>query len=353
MGIQAILIGGGAALGPVLGGLLVTRFGWEAIFWVNVPVSFVAIVVAWKVLPTEVRALAQEPIDWAGAVLLLAGLVSLLTSVSHGAEWGWGSTPVLAFGLAGGVTLALFSWRQQVARSPILEQSLFRIRAFNAGQAAGFLGTMSLVSMVFTLPFYWQALRGESAQTAGLLMLPLPLGIMCVSPLAGRLSDKLGARGLTTGGLALVASGAWFLSRVELNSAVPDVLWRVLLIGTGLGAFLAPNNNAIMSAAPDADRGAASGLIALFRFLGQSSGIVAAGTLLGHFASESELSLLLDPHTATAASSVVARAHLLVGFHSVCLAVVPIAIAGTLVSLARGRNMADGPSAITVTPANA
>jgi len=336
MGLQSILIGTGAAVGPVLGGFLVTTFGWEAIFWVNVPVSLVASAVAWSVLPASPARDRREPIDWTGAALLLVALVATLAGVSHAPEWGWGSRPFLALTGVGSVAFALFAWRQRVAPSPIIQRSLFRNWPFVAGQLAGFFGTMAMISMVFTLPFYWQALRGESARTAGLFMLPLPLAIMCVSPLAGRLSDKLGARGLTTAGLGLVASGAWLLSWVGMHTPVPDVLWRVALIGIGLGAFLAPNTSVTMSAAPESDRGAASGLLALFRFLGQSSGIVAAGTLLGHFASQSELGQLLEAHSTTALAAAAARERLLAGFHAVCVAVVPIALAGTLVSFARG-----------------
>lgn len=340
MGLQSILIGGGAAIGPVLGGFLVTSFGWQAIFWVNVPVSLVASTVAARVLPAQHARDAAQAIDWGGAALLLVGLVSLLTGVTRGPQWGWGSLQVVGAALGGVVVLGAFAWRQRVARAPIVRPALFRIRAFASGQAAGFLGTMSLVTMVFTLPFYWQGLRGETAQATGLFMLPIPLGIMCLSPVAGRLSDKLGARGLATFGLTLVASGAWLLSRVDAETPVADVLWRVAVVGVGLGCFLAPNNSAIMSAVPEGERGVASGLLALFRFLGQSSGIVTAGTLLGHFTSPGELGALLDPRRADTRAALLGHSQLLDGFHAVCLTVIPIALMGTLASLSRG----SGPS---------
>ncbi len=334
MGVQSILISGGAAIGPVLGGFLVTRLSWHAIFWVNVPVAIVGSLLAWRVLPALAPSAEQRHIDWFGAALLLVGLVGVLMAVSRGPEWGWTNGATITAAGIGVVALASFTWWQSRAPAPIVDPALLSIRPFVAGQIAGLLGTMSLVSMVFSLPFYWVALRGQTTEQAGLYMLPLPLSIMLTSPIAGRLSDRIGSRGLTTMGLILAGCAAGLLSRVDASTSVPNVLWRVALIGLGLGSFLAPNNNAIMNAAPARDRGVASGLIALFRFLGQSSGIVLAGTILAHFVTDGSIGTLAHvPRSADAEA--LAR-----GFHTVCLAVIPVATLGALASLSRGTSAA-------------
>ncbi len=338
MGIQSILISGGAAIGPTLGGFLVTHFGWEAVFLVNLPVGAVAATVALLILPPIRSDRLREPVDWAGAALLLVALVGLLLGVTKAPEWGWTSRSTgLAFA-TGVVFFAAFLLREHRVDHPLVRPSLFRIRAFVAGQLAGMFATLSLVSLVFLLPFYWQGLRGYSAQDAGLLMLPVPLSIMLMAPLSGRISDVRGARGVATTGLCVVALGLFLMSRIGATTAVPDVLWRLAVFGTGLGLFLAPNNNAVMSSVPAEHRGVASGLLALFRFSGQSSGIAFGGTVFVHAAGREAL---LDPATMSRLASDPAlydafRGAFEDGFRTVCLGAMPLCLFAVALSFGRG-----------------
>jgi MFS family permease len=290
-----------------------------------------------KVLPPLVSGREREPLDWPGAVLLLGGLFGTLMGLTRAPEWGWVDAKTLAAFGVGVPLLALFALRQLRARYPLVKPSLLRIRPFVAGQVAGLFGTMTLVSMVFLLPFYWQALRGLSAQEAGLLMLPVPLSLMTMAPISGRLSDLIGSRGLTTTGLLSASVAAFLLGQVNAETAIPDVLWRMAVFGLSLGLFLAPNNNATMSAAPASDRGVASGLLALFRFTGQALGFAFAGTLFLHAAGHANSAELLTPDGIRASADASAMsADFVIGFHSVCLAVIPIALVGAALSFSRG-----------------
>ncbi|MHB8869694.1 MAG: DHA2 family efflux MFS transporter permease subunit, partial [Thermoleophilia bacterium] len=206
MGVQAILVSGGAAIGPTLGGFLVTRFGWEAVFYVNLPVGLIATVLAIKILPPLRSHRVREPLDWLGAGLLMTGLASVLLAITQGASWGWTSNAVLGLIVLGLAALSVFVWWEARVRYPLVDLTLFRIRAFSAGQLAGLFGTMAFASMMFLLPFYWQGLRGLSAQEAGIMMLPLPVVLMVVAPISGRLSDGHGARAIASSGLLVVAS---------------------------------------------------------------------------------------------------------------------------------------------------
>ncbi len=200
MGVQAILVSGGAAIGPTLGGFLVTHFGWGSVFLVNVPVGILAASMGALILPPLRRNRTLEPIDWLGAGLLFSGAGMVLLGITKAPEWGWISLATLALIAAGLAVLGFFVFRERHTQFPLVDLSLFRIRQFAAGQVAGSFTTMTMATMMLLFPFYWQALRGYSAQTAGLLMLPLPMTLMIVAPLSGRLSDKFGARGLTSGG---------------------------------------------------------------------------------------------------------------------------------------------------------
>lgn len=342
MGIQSILISGGAAIGPTLGGFLVTQLGWEAVFLVNLPMGGLAAVVALVVLPKLESAREREPVDWLGAALLLVALTGLLLAVTKAPVWGWASGPGAAALGAGTLFFVLFLWREKTVTFPLVRPSLFRIRAFVTGQLAGMFATLSLVSMVFLIPFYWQGLRGYSAQSAGLLMLPLPLSIMITAPLSGRISDLRGARGIATTGLCVVAVGLGLMSRIGAETPVVDVLWRFAVFGTGLGMFLAPNNNAVMSSVPAAHRGVASGLLALFRFTGQTAGIAFGGTVFLYAASGAGGGALLEPSIMARLGEDPAlfaafRRSFEQGFRTVCLAALPLALIGALLSSFRGR----------------
>ena len=284
MGVQAILISGGAAIGPTLGGFLVTHFGWPAIFYVNVPISLIAAALALYTLPPLQTHRTLEPIDWTGTGLMVIGLGSMLLGITKAPDWGWDSIAVETLLVAGLILLGLFVWHEMKVPHPLIDISLFRIRQFAAGQAAGVFATIPLATLGLLVPFYWQGLRGYSAQEAGLLMLPVPLALMFVAPASGRLSDTIGARGLATAGLGFIMLALFLISQITATMSIWNVLWRMSILGIGIGMFMAPNNNSVMSSVPANRRGIASGLLGMFRYTGQSLGIAFGGTVFAHFA---------------------------------------------------------------------
>jgi len=342
MGVQAILISGGASLGPIIGGVLVTRFGWQSVFLVNVPIGIVAAAMAFFILPSLKSSRAMEPIDWLGSGLLLGGLTPLLLGVSKGPEWEWSSTSLIlvAVGLVG---LALFILQELRTKYPLVDLSLFKIKEFAAGQAAGTFATIALSTMMLLFPFYWQVLRGYSAEQTGIYMLPMPLTLMVAAPLSGKLSDKLGARGIASAGLVLIMVGLFLVSQVTATMPVWHVLWRIMIFGAGLGMFTAPNNNAVMSSAPPQRRGVASGLLGMFRYVGQSFGIAFAGTVFVSFATAGAFALhgLPSLGDVTGATTPAAREALssafINGMHASALLAIPFAAIGVVLSLIRGK----------------
>ena len=230
-------------------------------------------------------------------------------------------------------------------RSPLIDLSLFKIQEFTFGQLAGMFATMSLSSLTFLFPFYWQGMRGYSAQAAGLLLLPLPLSLMVAAPIAGRMSDRIGARGISTAGLLTLGLALFLISRITVGMSIWNVLWRLLFLGAGLGMFTAPNNNAVMSSVPSQRRGIAAGLLGMFRFTGQSVGIAFAGVIFAIFAvapggfalhglpSTNEASAVAT----SAAQMEMIRQAFVHGLDAVALAAIPLAGLGALLSLSRGR----------------
>jgi MFS family permease len=286
----------------------------------------------------------MEPVDWVGGGLLVAGLGSLLLGVTKGPDWNWSMTSILL--MAGGLfLLGLFILRELRTKYPLVDLSLFKIREFTAGQMAGTFATITMSCMMLLFPFYWQVLRGYSAESAGLLMLPIPLTLMVVAPFSGILSDKVGARGIATVGLGIVIIGLFLISQITTTMPVWQVLWRLIIFGMGLGMFLPPNNNSVMSAAPARRRGIASGLLGMFRYSGQSFGIAFAGSTFVSFAiSGSGFALeglpSLDTMSAAAGNPALQQVlsnAFINGMHATALLAIPFAFIGMFLSLMRGR----------------
>ena len=345
MGVQAILISGGAAVGPTLGGFLVTHFGWQSVFYVNVPLGLFAAAFGAKILPPLRSNRTLEPIDWTGSILLFLGLSGTLLGVTKGPDWGWTTGRTLTSIAGGLLVLAFFILWEMRRRAPLVDLTLFKIQEFTAGQLAGLFATMSLSSLTFLFPFYWQGMRGYSAEKAGILLLPLPLALMIAAPISGRLSDRVGARGISTAGLLVLALALFLLSRITVGMAIWNVLWRLLFLGAGLGMFTAPNNNAVMSSVPSQRRGIAAGLLGMFRFTGQSAGIAFAGVIFAVFAVAPGGFALHGLPTTGEASGIAAnpaqleqlRTAFVHGLDAVALAAIPLACFGALLSLLRGR----------------
>jgi len=346
MGVQAIIVSGGAAIGPTLGGVLVTHFGWQSVFLVNVPVGLIAILVAIFFLPPFKSNRTLEPVDWTGASLLIGGVTPLLLGVTKAPDWGWASPLVLSLIAGGLLVIVLFVIQQQHARFPLVDLSLFRIRQFSSGLTAGVFATIALATLALLFPFYWQGLRGYSAQTAGLLMMPLPFALMFSAPISGRLSDTLGARGIASTGLAVLMLGLFLISQVTATMPILQVAWRLVVFGIGLGMFSAPNNNSVMSAVPATKRGISSGLLGMSRYTGQCFGIAFGATIFVTFATAAGgfalHSLPTSADIAAAASDPAAQQAMsdafIHGMRAAALCAIPLAGIGALLSMIRGNH---------------
>lgn len=343
MGAQAILISGGAAVGPTLGGFLVTNFGWRAIFFVNVPIGILVASLGAVMLSPLKSNRTAEPLDWAGATFLFFAMGSALLGVTKAPDWGWSSVSVLGLIAFGLVLLMVFIWQEMRSPFPVVDLSLFKIREFAAGQAAGLFATTAMATVMLMFPFYWQGPRGYSAQTAGLLMMPVPLTLMLVAPVCGRLSDVFGSRGLASAGLAVIIVALLLVSTITADMPIWQVMWRLVVFGFGLGMFLAPNNNAVMSAAPASRRGIAAGLLGMSRYAGRSVGVGLAGTAFATFATSGGFALNGFPSPAdfSAAADPASRQALteafMNGMQAVALLSIPIVAVGMFLSLLRGQ----------------
>lgn len=279
LGVNAISVSIGLTVGPALGGLLTEFLTWRAIFLVNAPVGLFAILWAARILPPE-RRHGEQSFDVPGAVLSAATLLALLLALIEGQSWGWDSAVTLGL-MAGFVVLgSAFLLVERRAPQPMIDLALFRIRAFSAGLASVVIAFAGLFTATFLLPFLLQQSSGFSPLGAGLLLTPIPLAMALVAPFSGAFSDRFGPRIPAGLGIAVMAVGLFSLTFLTTDFAVPDLLWRLVLIGLGQGLFLSPNSSAVLGSVPRPRIGTASGTLAQMRIDGQALGIALSGAIV-------------------------------------------------------------------------
>jgi EmrB/QacA subfamily drug resistance transporter len=182
----------GLTVGPSLGGWLTQTFGWRTVFYINVPVGILALILSVVYIPQDVPAESEQRFDLAGAVIFMAGLVTLMLGLNKGADWGWSSPAVLGL-LAGAVLfLVAFILVERRSSAPMLDLSLFRVPLFSTSTASAVLNYICVYSLIFLMPFYLIQARGLSPAQAGLLLTAQPIIMAIAAPISGALSDRFG-----------------------------------------------------------------------------------------------------------------------------------------------------------------
>jgi len=286
LGYHLTVVGAGAIAGPALGGLLISLWGWQSVFFINVPVGIMTIAISALVLRDQIAPAAGGPgqgqtFDWQGALLSGATLLTALLTVGNGAQVGWTTMPILAGACVAGLLFAAFIWWELRTPYPMLDLRLFRRKLFALGVAAGWISFLGSSASRFLMPFYLQRVLEFSPGYVGMLMIPPALGLVIVGPFSGVLSDKFGWRALTVGGMAL-STTAWFIMAALLDSDAP-VGWVILMMvfqGAGTGLFNSPNNSSILNAVERSSYGVVASLTQLVRNSANVTSVAVATTIV-------------------------------------------------------------------------
>jgi MFS family permease len=285
LGINQIAGISGQFVGLLLGGLL-AAWDWRAVFWVNVPIGVFGTIWAYRSL-REIASVRRARIDWVGNATFALGAGALLAAITYGIQpygghaTGW-TNPWVIGGLTGGAALLiLFGIVETKIAEPMFRMSLFKIRAFAAGNAASLMSSMARGGLQFMLVIWlagiWLPLHGYNYVVtplwAGIYMLPLTAGFLIAGPVSGYLSDRYGSRPFATAGLLVAAGG--FTGLVLLPVIFPYWAFATIIFcnGIGSGLFASPNTSSIMSSVPASYRGAASGMRSVFQNSGMSLSI--------------------------------------------------------------------------------
>lgn len=278
LGVIAISVSVALSIGPVLGGLLTTYFGWRSIFYINIPIGIAAFIWALKALPAKEIKITKT-FDYAGAILLFLSLSAIIFPVSMIDKWGFKNPLLLSCFFAGIVLMVLFIIVENKIKHPMLDFSLFKNRLFSMGNLSLLLNFMAQFTVTLIVPFYLIQLRNMPASEAGLILIANPLAVMIVTPLSGYLSDRFDTRYISSAGMILISTGLFMLSTLNESSGIILIILYAAIIGLGIGMFQTPNNSAIMGAVPVDRRGTASSMLATMRNIGMVFGVALSGTL--------------------------------------------------------------------------
>ena len=332
LGFNAITVSLGISVGPILGGMITASLSWRWIFYVNVPIGIIGLIATLLVLKERIRR-SPGRFDPLGAVLIATGMAGLTAGLSFGQEMGWTSPLILTLLIVGLVALIALPFVEQHVRHPILALELLHNRVFNSSILSLLLSFLALTAVGFMMPFYFEQLRGFSTMLSGMLLTPVPLMLALIAPFSGSLADRIGSRWLAASGLTIACLGLVLISQLNEHSSIFDIVWRLVFTSIGQGLFQAPNNSALLGAAPRHLQGSASGFLATGRTMGQSVSIAIAGAVfvgLGGATAGNMIVTHINPTQLSTYQQIFDRA-----FHATFLVCAFIAAIGIFASLMR------------------
>jgi EmrB/QacA subfamily drug resistance transporter len=269
----------GLAIGPALGGLLAASFSWRAVFYVNLPIGALGVLLGRRVLPNDTAVTGSVQFDLKGAALSVVALTALLIGISQGGSWGWTSPAILAAFAVALLAAALFVQTELRHPAPMLDLRLFKSRLFSAAASCSVLFYVGAFFQSLLVPFYLVQGRQFSVSEAGLLLVVSPVVMMCLAPAAGWLSDRIGSRLLSSAGMAISGVGLLTLAALGPAASLTQIVLAQVIAGAGNGLFSSPNMSTIMGSAPRERQGTAAGVQAVARNFGMVLGVALASAL--------------------------------------------------------------------------
>jgi EmrB/QacA subfamily drug resistance transporter len=279
IGVWAAVSGVSMALGPVVGGLLVTSIDWRAIFWINLPIGLAAIVLTLRYIP-ESKAEVVRKVDAPGQALVILLLASLTYGIIEAPDRGWSSTLIVGALAVAGAALAGFVIWERRAPEPLVDLRFFRSVPFSSAAVIAVAAFAGLGGFLFLNTLYLQDVRGLSPLRAGLDTLPMAAMTMVLPPISGHIVGRRGGRiPLVIGGIG-AAIGCLMLVRLSGTTPFTWLFSAYVVFGLGYGFVTAPITNAAVSGMPRAQAGVAAGIASTSRQVGQTLGVAVVGSLV-------------------------------------------------------------------------
>jgi EmrB/QacA subfamily drug resistance transporter len=283
IGIWAGVSAMALAIGPLIGGLLTQHIDWSWIFFVNVPIGAVGLVVGRLVIRESRDTSEEQRLDVPGLLASGVALFALTFALIEANAYGWGDPVIIGLFTLAAVGLAAFVWLELRQRIPMLDLSLFRSSTFAGANVVALLVTLAMFGVFFFMSIYMQNVLGYSAVETGAAFLPMTILIILIAPAAGKFSDRIGSRWLMTAGMTLLAVALVLFSRLDLDSGFWDILPGLIVGGLGLATVMTPMTAAALGSVPVAKAGVGSGVLNTFRQLGGALGIAVMGAIVAAY----------------------------------------------------------------------
>ena len=286
IGIWAGVSGISLALGPALGGLMVDAWGWQSIFFINVPIGVIAFFIGFK-LVLESKNPEGRSLDIIGQILAVTGLGTLTYAFIEANSYGWGSATIITLIVVGLAALVAFGVWETRVKSPMLQLRFFRNMTFLGSNLVGLTVSFGFFGMIFFLGLFLQNVQGYSAVEAGVRMLASTLAVMVSAVVSGRIVGRIGARVPVTVGMTLMGFCILGFTQVQTHTPYSSYWWLLTILGIGTGLVMSPITTAAMSTVPAARAGMASATLNTLRQVGGVFGIAVLGAIVtGRFVSE-------------------------------------------------------------------
>ncbi|WP_100488351.1 MFS transporter [Sporolactobacillus pectinivorans] len=279
LGLIGTFVSLGGIAGPGIGGIVVSALSWNYIFWINVPIGIVVIILGLYVLPKDLFK-SKGNLDKTGTLIFGLFITLLFAGLLLGEHFGYKNWKIAGFLILSVVFLALFIRAEWHKEQPMLQLKLFQNPLFSVGILCGYLVFLSNFCFTIIAPFYTQDILNMTARDSGLLMMLFPIMMAVIAPMSGALSDKIGSEILTFIGLLVLVAAQIGLGFLDETSPLFYVGMLIAMLGIGSALFMSPNNSLVMSTVPRSQLGSAGSVNALIRNLGMISGITFATTLL-------------------------------------------------------------------------
>ena len=283
IGIWAGVSAMALAIGPLIGGLLTQHIDWSWIFFVNVPVGVLGIVVGRLVIRESRDTSEEQRLDIPGLLASAAGLFALTFALIEANAYGWTHPLILGLFAGAAAAFAAFVWLELHQRTPMLDLSLFRSGTFAGANVVALLVTLAMFGVFFFMSLYMQNILGYSAVETGAAFLPMTVLIILIAPAAGRSSDRIGSRWLMTAGMSLLAVALLVFSRLGLDSGFWNIFPGLIVGGLGMALVMTPMTAAALGSVPVAKAGVGSGVLNTFRQVGGALGIAVMGAIVAAY----------------------------------------------------------------------
>ncbi len=278
LGISGAIVSVGIAIGPSMGGIILSFLSWRWIFLVNLPIGIIGTLMVLRFVQSH-KPKGKQKFDYPGAITLFFCILCLLLGLTFGQQQGFSQPTVFILLGSWIILLVLFIRIEQKSSHPMVQLNLFKNNILSVNLANAFIVFIGVAGTIILLPFYLQNILGHPTIVVGLLLCVIPVTLGISSPIAGMLSDRFGSESISTFGLIVVLIGFFIASTLTAETSILGYIVRLFPIGLGMGIFQSPNNSSIMGAVPKEHLGIASGMISVSRTLGQTVGTSLLGAV--------------------------------------------------------------------------